>query len=346
MTQQIIPFISQLALNEQVEWIERLNGFLDLQDTNISIDIKSITESTNTKSITENGDYHIANYKVVLAATLSSSEKLKCKIAIVANPEPEVLADFPKLIWIQSLWAGVERLIAEIPSPSFEIVRLVDPCLAKTMAEAVVAWSYYLHRDMPLYMSQQRSQQWQQHEVTLSNDRTVGILGLGELGQASADKLALNGFNVLGWSQQQKALEGISCFNGLDGLNHVISQSDIIVVLLPLTEKTTGLLNRDLFSKMKSGAGIINFARGKIIDHADLVAALNEKIISHAVLDVFVQEPLPEDNSLWQHPNITVLPHISAPTNRDTACKIVIDNIKNYFLTGNIPASVDFKKGY
>jgi len=327
MTQKIIPFISQLAIDEQLTWLERLNELFS----------KPIKEVHSGIFITIN---------VVMASSLSDSEKSHCEIVIVANPDPFVLADFPKLVWVQSLWAGVEGLIAEIPSPTFEIVRLVDPCLAKTMADAVVSWSYYLLRDMPVYISQQRSKQWEQHHVTLTNDCTIGLLGLGELGRVSADKLALNGFNILGWSQRKKSLKNIACFNGEDGLHHVVSQSDIIVVLLPLTDSTTNLLNRDLFSKMKSSASVINFARGKIVNHADLIIALNEKMLSHAVLDVFVEEPLSEKNSLWQHPCITVLPHISAPTNCETACIIVTNNIDNYFTTGNIPLSVDIKKGY
>lgn len=327
MTQTLIPFISQLAQSEQLQWLERLNAQFNKLTTKAHPEQSCVV-------------------KVVLASTLSDLEKSQCVIAIVANPEPEALADFPALIWVQSLWAGVERLIAEIPSPSFEIVRLVDPSLAKTMADAVVAWSYYLHRDMPLYIDQQRKKQWQQHSVSLTSECTIGVLGLGELGRESANKLALNGFNVLGWSQRKKSFDNFSGLDGLDGLHHVVSQSDILVVLLPLTDKTTHLLNRDLFSKMKSSASIINFARGKIIDQADLIFALNENKLTHAVLDVFLQEPLPREDSLWDHPKITVLPHVSAPTNRVTACRIVSNNINNYILTGKMPATVDLNKSY
>lgn len=345
MTQKLIPFISQLALSEQLQWLERLNELFKLPRVNQSM----TNQSNNDEPVAhnpENNTLDIVNVKVVLASTLSDSEKSQCEIAIVANPEPDVLADFPNLTWVQSLWAGVERLIAEIPSPTFKIVRLIDPCLAKTMGEAVVAWSYYLHRDMPLYQYQQHNHEWKQHNVALTSECTIGVLGLGELGRESANKLALNGFNVLGWSQHKKTSTNFSCFNGRDGLYHVLAESDIVVVLLPLTESTAQLLNRDLFSKMKHGAAIINFARGKLINHTDLIVALNEKMLSHAVLDVFIQEPLPSQDELWQHPNITVLPHISAPTNPKTACQIVLNNIKRYFLSGIIPTVVDLKKGY
>jgi glyoxylate/hydroxypyruvate reductase A len=173
MTKSIIPFISQLPVTEQNEWVKRLNLYLEHVD-------------------------------VVLAVKLSNADKQDCKVAIVANPTPDALLDFSGLVWIQSLWAGVERLVSEVDKPSFEIVRLVDPCLANTMADAAVAWSYYLHRDMPIYAAQQQIRIWQQHSVTLTSECTIGILGLGELGKASAAKLALNGFNIVGWSRKQK----------------------------------------------------------------------------------------------------------------------------------------------
>ncbi|MDO6445759.1 glyoxylate/hydroxypyruvate reductase A [Colwellia sp. 1_MG-2023] len=327
MTQQLIPFISQLAFTEQLQWLERLNERLS-------------------KSMSSQDRSYDTPIKVVHADSLSTLERSQCEIAIVANPDPSVLTDFPCLVWVQSLWAGVERLLAEIPSPTFKIVRLIDPCLAQTMAEAVVAWSYYLHRDMPLYLTQQRCQHWQQHSVALTNQRTIGVLGLGELGLASVEKLSLNGFNVLGWSRRQKSIDNVVCLSGQDGLEQLFSASDIVVILLPLTERTAGLINRTLFSKMKPSAGLINFARGKIVHHQDLITALNEKQLSHAVLDVFVQEPLPQDDKLWQHPNITILPHISAPTNQVTACQIVCENIQNYLISGKIPRSIDLSKGY
>ncbi|MEW6991358.1 2-hydroxyacid dehydrogenase [Colwelliaceae bacterium 6441] len=315
MTKPLIPFISQLPLVEQLQWVERLNQLMP-------------------------------NVNVTIASAIEAIDKSQCELAIVANPLPEELLSFTHLIWVQSLWAGVERLVSEIENPSFEIVRLVDPCLAQTMADAVVAWSYYLHRDMPLYASQQKNKHWLQHRVSLTTECTIGVLGLGELGLASAKKLALNGFNVLGWSQQEKAGENMQCYVGPSGLHQVISQSDIVVILLPLTDKTTDLLDKTLFSLMKSGAGLINFSRGKIINDNDLMSALTNGIISHAVLDVFAQEPLPVENSLWSHPNVTVLPHISAPTNIDTACNIVKNNIDEFFLTRQFPPSIDLAKGY
>ena len=126
----------------------------------------------------------------------------------------------------------------------------------------------------------------------------------------------------------------------------MLQQTDILVCLIPLTRKTKYLLNYKTLSYLKKGASIINFARGAIINVNDLVKHLNSGRIKHAVLDVFEQEPLPKKSILWKHKNVTVLPHISAHTDMDTASNIVCKNIKMYRLKNRIPKSVDLKRGY
>jgi glyoxylate/hydroxypyruvate reductase A len=126
----------------------------------------------------------------------------------------------------------------------------------------------------------------------------------------------------------------------------MLKQTDILVCLIPLTKKTKYLLNHKTLSYLKRGASVINFARGAIINEKDLVKHLNSGRIKHAVLDVFEQEPLPKTSILWKHKNVTVLPHISAHTDMDTASNIVCKNIKMYRLKNRIPKSVDLKRGY
>lgn len=279
-------------------------------------------------------------------AELTDADKAMAKVAIVANPDPDEVAALPNLEWVQSLWAGVERLTAELPEDGPRIVRLTDPQLAETMSEAVLAWTLYLHRDMPRYQRQQRDRIWQDHQLKLPGERTVGILGLGKLGTVSALRLKANGFNVIGWSRQQKNLSGIECLAGQDGLLNVLQHSDILVVLVPLTPETHGLLDAERLSACKKGAAIINFARGPVIETSALLNALDRAALDHAVLDVFDVEPLPADSPLWAHEKVTVLPHISAPTITSTACRIVADNIGGYFSSGAIPQSVDRRIGY
>lgn len=268
------------------------------------------------------------------------------EVAIVANPEPAELRQLPALRWVQSLWAGVERLVAELSDLPIILVRLEDPQLAATMAEAVLAWTLYLHRDMPRYARQQAAQQWQQHPLPLPNERTVGVLGFGNLGRAAGERLLANGFKVLGWSRSGGEHAEIPVERGDAGLSHVLSQADILVVLLPLTPETRGLLGDARFKQMKRGASLINFARGPIVPETALLEALSGGALSHAVLDVFDAEPLPPQHPYWAHPDITVLPHISAPTNLGTASRIVAQNVAAFLGKGCIPMGVDLTRGY
>lgn len=278
--------------------------------------------------------------------SLAPEERAAVEIAIVANPDPADLAQLPGLAWVHSLWAGVERLVAELGDFRPPIVRLVDPELARTMSEAALAWTYYVFRDMPLYAAQQRAAQWIQHSYRRPDQTTVGVLGLGELGAAAAARLRDAGFNVAGWSRSPKELPDVTCRSGDDGLAETLAASDILLCLLPLTGQTRGLLDARRLALLPRGAKLINFARGPIIDTPALVAALDRGEVGHAVLDVFDVEPLPSDSPLWRHPAITVLPHVSAATDPDTATAIVAQNIAAYRADGSLPATVDMRRGY
>lgn len=326
-----IAFVSQLPIVEQESWQKQLSQLLP-------------------------------NENIVLAGQLTNEQKQQCIIAIVANPDPQELMQFSHLLWCQSLWAGVDALVSAF-SPkiaqgalinkgmgddviNFKISRLIDPRLAQTMSEAVLTWTLYLHREMHHYQQQQSKVVWRQLEYKLARERTVGILGMGELGKVSALRLKANGFTVLGWSRNEKQIEGISCLSGEKGLKALARQSNIIVCLLPLTTETQHLINQMFLQELPHKACIINFARGGIINNDDLLYFLKNEQFSHAVLDVFDHEPLALTSEFWHHPQITVLPHISAPTDRYTATTIVADNINHYRQTGHFPPCIDLVKGY
>jgi glyoxylate/hydroxypyruvate reductase A len=241
---------------------------------------------------------------------------------------------------------GVEKLVESFKDEKVKIVRLVDPEMNRTMSEAVLSWVLYLHRDMHFYKIQQNKRLWKEADYIKPSKKTVSIIGLGELGMASAKKLIENSFNVCGWSRGKKNIKKVKSFTGELGLKNMLKQTDILVCLIPLTRNTKYLLNYKTLSYLKKGASIINFARGAIINAKDLVKHLNSAKIKHAVLDVFEQEPLPKTSVLWKHKNVTVLPHISAHTDMDTASSIVCKNIKMYRLKNRIPKSVDMARGY
>lgn len=312
----VIPFLSETESNERKAWANALPK--GLRDIGV----------------------------VKPFADLTEDERRSARVAIVANPSLDEVAKLPNLVWVHSLWAGVERLAADLPVDGPRIVRLTDPQMAATMSEAVLAWTLYLHRDMPRYAGQQRRNLWQSHELKTPDQRTVGILGLGKLGSTSALRLKANGFNVCGWSRSPKQLEGVTSYSGPSGLIEMFTRSDILVILVPLTDATRDLVGSEELARLPAGASVINFARGPILDTGALVEALDSGHLDHAVLDVFNTEPLPEDSPLWSHQKITVLPHISAPTITHTAVKIVAENIGHYLETGEIPESVDRARGY
>ncbi len=274
-------------------------------------------------------------------------DKAAIDLAVVANPPQGVLSTLPNLKWIQSLWAGVDALLDDPTLPEIvPLVRLIDPTLAESMAEAVATHVLALHRNLPLYAQQQQKSFWHQHVLPLASDRQIGILGLGEMGHASAQQLTRLGFNVKGWSRSLKSIRGVQCFAEEEGLSGFLQDLDMIVNLLPLTSETQGILSRKLFDRLPRGAGLINFGRGGHQVESDIIAALNRGQLSHAVLDVFSQEPLPEDNPFWQHQDITLLPHVAAPTNPGTAVQIVAENIRQYREAGIMPKVVERSAGY
>ena len=176
--------------------------------------------------------------------------------------------------------------------------------------------------------------------------KVVSFIGLGQLGSASANKLLENGFKVCGWSRSKKSIKNIKSFTGYLGLKKMLGQTDILVCLIPLTQNTKYILNNKTLSYLKKGACVINFARGAIINTKDLLKHLDSGRIHHAVLDVFEKEPLPKKSILWKHKKVTILPHISANTDLETASDIVAKNIKIYQLKKKIPKSIDLVRGY
>ena len=284
--------------------------------------------------------------EILAFSELTNEQRRAVDFAIVANPDPADIAALPGLTWIHSLWAGVERLVLELGDKAPPIVRLKDPELSRVMAEAVLAWTYYLQRDMPAYRDNQQKTLWQEFDYRHPREMTIGLLGLGALGAAAAERLRHAGFNVAGWSRSAKAIDGVETLTGDDGLQTLLEKSDILVCLVPLTDATRGLLDAGRLAAMKNGAALINFARGAVIIAEDLIAALDSGRLSHAVLDVFEQEPLPVSSAFWQHPKVTVLPHISAPTSRESSARIVAGNVYTWRETGTLPETVDMARGY
>ena len=289
--------------------------------------------------------------RIVLPGALRPAERAAAAFAIVGGAYAEHLTDFTGLRWVQSTWAGVESVVEALPA-SVHVVKLTDPELTARMTEAVLAWTLYLHRRMPDYRAQQSRREWRQLPYRRADELTVGILGLGTLGRAAAVRLRENGYRVCGWSHSPKDIAGVGAHVGEDGLESVLAQADILVCLLPLTDDTHGLLDAAAFARTKHPtaeglpASLINFARGPIVVTADLLAALDAGRLYHAVLDVHDVEPLREDAPEWSNRHVTVLPHISAVTEPESAARVVAENVRRWRETGALPRGVDRDRGY
>ncbi|MFT8736390.1 MAG: glyoxylate/hydroxypyruvate reductase A [Zymomonas mobilis] len=268
------------------------------------------------------------------------------EIALIANPPAGALGHFSNLKWIQSLWAGVENLLADKTLPDIPICRLIDPDLSQAMAETVVAAVMGVHRYFDIFKAQQQKKIWAQLPSRSTRDCQVTVLGLGEMGRVSAASLVSLGFVVKGWSRSKKTLKNIETYQGADGLREAVDRADILVNLLPLTDQTKGILSRNLYQYLAPDACLVNLGRGAHLIEADLLEYLDKSRMRHAVLDVFSIEPLPEDHVFWEHPRVTVLPHIAATTNPVSASSVIAKNIRLYRQNGMIPVGCNRSLGY
>ena len=249
--------------------------------------------------------------------------------AIIYSDESEIsdFSIFPDDAVIFSIFAGVEKTLLN-KSIRQPLVRLIDIEMTECMAEWCAAHVLRYHLDLDEYIKPEKNE-WKSYstERLLANQVNVGILGLGILGTATANKLRKLDFNVTGWSTTEKNLSGIKSLVGLNGLAKILSNSDYLILLLPLTEETKNIINSGSLKMVKKGAILINAGRGGLIEDNDLLKALDSGKISRCTLDVFDEEPLPKEHPFWFHDRVTVTPHISAPTRLQSSIKSILKNI-------------------
>ena len=226
---------------------------------------------------------------------------------------------------VLSLWAGVEKITGNTTLTQ-PLCRMVDPGLTAGMVEWVTGHVLRYHLDIDRSLKTQ--DRWDPVVPPLAQERPVTVLGLGALGTACATALAQLGFPVTGWSRSAKSIPGITCEYGDAGFARALQQAQILILLLPDTPATHNTLDAKTLSLLPKGARIINPGRGPLIEDAALLAALDSGHLAHATLDVFRQEPLPQEHPFWAHPQITVTPHIAAETRPLTASQMIAQNIQ------------------
>jgi glyoxylate/hydroxypyruvate reductase A len=241
---------------------------------------------------------------------------------------------------VLNLWAGVERIVGN-PTLTQPLARMVDPGLTEGMVEWVVGHTLRHHLGMDRHIVNP-GRVWDPTCPPLARDRPVTVLGTGALGSASAAALRALNFPVTGWGRTPRP----GCLHGEDGLARALSTAAILVLLLPKTPQTEGLLNAARLALLPPGAVILNPGRGALIDDDALLAALDRGQVGHATLDVFRVEPLPQDHPFWTHPSVTVTPHIAADTRPASAARVIAENIRRGEAGEPFLHLVDRARGY
>ena len=244
----------------------------------------------------------------------------------VWKPKADAFEGLTGLEAILSLGAGVDALMQHPNLPDLPVVRFVDEDLSQRMSDYVVAHVTMHHRQYTRFHRDQKARNWTQFYPPAAGETTVGIMGMGVLGQDAVRRLKPLGFSLRSWSRTPKTVEGVECFAGDEGFDAFLAGTDILVNLLPLTPDTAGILNTETFSKLRRGGleggpVIVNAARGGHQREADIVGALTDGTLGAASLDVFEVEPLPKDSPLWDIENCYITPHIAAISNEKSGVR-------------------------
>jgi glyoxylate/hydroxypyruvate reductase A len=267
--------------------------------------------------------------------------------AVVFQLPPGGLHRFANLRLVQCLGAGTDQILDDPGLPSkVPVARLLDDGLATLVADYVLLHSLALHRELPAHRAAQTARRWDYRVPRPVADCRVAVLGLGAIGTTCLERLRGAGFDAIGWSASARPSLGAVAWHGENSLESVLSGADVVVLVLPLTPKTRGLVDDRFLRAMKPGAGLINVGRGGLIDEAALLRGLDDGRPGHAVLDVFAVEPLPADHPFWDHPSVTVTPHCAGATRPDAAVQAVAANLRKV-LDGSLPLGlVDRSRGY
>ncbi|KQT44495.1 glyoxylate/hydroxypyruvate reductase A [Aureimonas sp. Leaf454] len=281
----------------------------------------------------------------------ASAKDGEIRYAVVWKQPEGLLASLPNLQAIFSIGAGVDHILRDQTLPDVPIARIVAEDLTGRMSEYVV-WRVLDHlRRGFAYRAQQALGQWNERVQPAASALTVGIMGLGELGRDAAEKLKFFGFKLAGWSRTRKELPGVVCLAGDEELTDFLGMTDILVVLLPNTPATTGILDAGLLARLKrtsplGGPVLINAGRGALQVEADILAALESGTLLEASLDVFETEPLPASSPLWRHPRVFVTPHAAASSDPDALVPLIARQIEACERGEPLQHLVDRRAGY
>ena len=271
----------------------------------------------------------------------------QAEIALVGMLFPQDLfKKMPKLEWVQVMAAGVEKFIQNAEQFKNIPVCRVLGVFGKYMAEYVLAYVFYFSQDISRVLKAQSERRWDYFLPQFVYKKTLGVMGLGNMGTAVAQKAKDVGMRVVSWDMVKRDVSAVDRQYGAPELKDFLREADFVAVTLPATPETRNVVNREAFRVMKKTAYFINISRGANVDEEALVEALKNNTIAGAVLDVMKQEPLPPESPLWDCPNLVLSAHISGPNLPEDMVEVFRENFQRYLKKEPLIGLINFERGF
>ncbi|WP_281954022.1 2-hydroxyacid dehydrogenase [Pseudophaeobacter arcticus] len=297
-------------------------------DSELAAELRNLAPGADIRTLADPGD--LADVTMLAVSGLAS----------------DLPAQLPNLALVQKLGAGVETIVAHPAlAPHVQVTRLKPLEPAREIAQYCLAYVLQGQRNILAHAANQARASWEPLEPKQNHKTRVGVLGMGHIGGETATLMRDLGFEVHGWSRSAKEMQGVTCHHGAAALEPMLGICDYICAILPSTGETCGLINAQTLAEMKQGATFINAGRGDLVDEAALIADLDRGHLGHAVLDVFCTEPLPAQDPLWSHPQVTITPHVSG-WHLGEALQDVVENFRRLSLGEDLLHAVDRQRGY
>jgi len=272
----------------------------------------------------------------------------RCEVLVGWRPAPGLLGTMPRLRWIQSTTAGMENWLGDPQLRADVLLTCARGAHRVQMPENILAALFFLTKPLMQCALDQRERRWTRRISEPLAGRTLGILGLGAIGQELARKAEALEMTVIGTKRSPAPLPHIARVYAPEATDAVLAASDFVLLLLPATRDTENFMDARRFQQMRRSAWLLNFARGALVVDEDLIEAVRSKTIAGAVLDVFRKEPLPADHPFWTTEGIVVLPHIGGlhPTRDEAVAEVFVANFARYLEGKPLVTTVDRTLGY
>ncbi|TXK73881.1 glyoxylate/hydroxypyruvate reductase A [Mesonia sp. HuA40] len=259
----------------------------------------------------------------------NDTQREKTEFILTWQPPAGVFDQYPNLKVIASMGAGVHHIFAQNTiKEHIQVTKIEHPRLATDLSQFVLSICLMHIRDLYAYFKLQQKKKWKPIAYKRPKDTVVGILGFGKIGQSVGELLVKNNFQVLGYSSTAKTHENITTYHSEQQLPQFLQSCDILVCLLPLTSKTRGILNSTLFNQLKPGCYLINVGRGAHLKENDLLEALQNGQLCGASIDVFSEEPLPQNHAFWENEHIQITPHMASATDPKVVSQQIVSNLE------------------